>query len=495
MKKILNLKVLLVFGLIFTFTSCTKDWEEMNTNPNEPTEAPATNILAYSLRYCGDSFFDDWMGMNNFLSYGGQVSKIQYIDESRYQFRESVVNNAWRDMYLTMLDLKKAQELAAAQGNPNLQAAAMTFQVYMMQMATDMWRDIPYSDALQGEAGMTNPKYDSQQSIYMGMINQLAEAADLFDPGSITVETDLGEGDLLFSEDPSTAVIKWQKFCNSLRLRIAIRISDVDAATAGSIFSKVFGDPAKYPVMSSNDDNAFLWWPGAAPYKEPWQENSQTRDDHGMCNTLIDTLKGLADPRLPVYAHPNPDGEYVGVPAGAIDGSFDMANISRIGARFRDDAAGFTPFMRYCEVEFYKAEAAMKGFNNGGVSAEDAYVAGITASMEENGIEQADIDTYLANPAVAWNNDINQIYFQKWISIFKEGEEVWAECRRTDVPLMGEAVGSPYQSHNRPPFRYPYPTSEYNLNSANINAVTDNAGIVDYFWGQQMWWDVRSNVH
>ncbi len=487
MKKILNLKVLLVFGLIFTFTSCTKDWEEMNTNPNEPTEAPATNILAYSLRYCGDAFFDDWMGMNNFLSYGGQVSKIQYIDESRYQFRESVVNNAWRDMYLTMLDLKKAQELAAAEGNPNLQAAAMTFQVYMLQMATDMWKDIPYTDALQGENGITNPKYDDQQAIYMGMISQLEQAADLFDPGSITAT--LGEGDLLYGGD----VTKWQKFCNSLRLRIAIRISDVDAATAGAIFKKVFENPAKYPVMASNDDNAFLWWPGAAPYKEPWQENSQTRDDHGMCNTLIDTLKGLADPRLPVYAHPNEDGEYIGVPAGAIDGSFEMAKISRIGARFRDNASGFTPFMRYCEVEFYRAEGAMKGFNVGGISAEDAYVAGITASMLENGIEQADIDTYLANPAVAWNNDIKQIHFQKWISIFKEGEEVWAECRRTDVPLMGEAVGSPYQNHNRPPFRYPYPTSEYNLNGANISAVT--SGIVDYFWGQQMWWDTRTGVN
>ena len=149
--------------------------------------------------------------------------------------------------------------------------------------------------------------------------------------------------------------------------------------------------------------------------------------------------------------------------------------------------------MRYCEVEFYRAEGAMKGFNVGGISAEDAYIAGITASMEENGIAQADIDTYLANPNVAWNNDIKQIQFQKWISIFKEGEEVWAECRRTDVPLMGEAVGSPYQSHNRPPFRYPYPTSEFNLNGANINAVT--GGIIDYFWGQQMWWDPRTDVH
>ncbi len=482
MKKILNLKVLLVFGLIFTFTSCTKDWEEMNTNPNEPTEAPATNILAYSLRYCGDNFFDDWMGMNNFLSYGGQVSKIQYIDEARYEFRESTVNNAWANMYLTMNDLKKAMELAEAESNPNLKAAAMTFQVFMMQMTTDMWKAVPYSEALMGENEITNPKYDDQQSIYMGMISQLEQAADLFDPVSLT--SNLGEGDILFNGD----VVKWQKFCNSLRLRIAIRISDVDASTAGNIFSKVFGNPEKYPVMSSNDDNAFLWWPGAAPYKEPWMENSETRDDHGMCDVLIDTLKGLADPRLPVYAHPNEDGEYVGVEAGASVNP-ELSTISRIGTRFRNDAAGFSPFMRYCEIEFYKAEAAVKGFNNGGVDVETAYKAGITASMEENGIEQADIDTYLASATVAWSDDVKQIHFQKWISIFKQGEEVWAECRRTDVPLMYEAVGSPYQSHDRPPFRYPYPTSEYNLNGANISAVT--SGIVDYYWGQQMWWDLR----
>ncbi|MCD4694945.1 MAG: SusD/RagB family nutrient-binding outer membrane lipoprotein, partial [Bacteroidales bacterium] len=89
-----------------------------------------------------------------------------------------------------------------------------------------------------------------------------------------------------------------------------------------------------------------------------------------------------------------------------------------------------------------------------------------------------------------------QIYLQKWIALFKQCEEAWAECRRTDIPLMHEAPGSSYQTHNRPPFRWRYPDDEYNLNSANIAPAA--IGIKDYFWGTdngKMWWDTRTGVH
>ncbi|MDB4303366.1 SusD/RagB family nutrient-binding outer membrane lipoprotein [Desulfosarcina sp.] len=490
MKKIFKIKVVLVLALIFSFLSCTKDWEEMNTNPNEPTVVPATNVLVYSLRYYCDNFVDEWMNMNNISTYAGHITKIQYIDESRYLERESVINDAWRDMYTTLLQLNKAKILAADEGNTVLVGAAMTFQAFMLHRATDLWKNIPWSNAMQGEDEVSSPTYDTQESIYFAILEQLRQANELLATG----EGEMGEGDILFYGD----VVKWQKFCNSLRLRLAIRMSFVLPVEAQSIVEEILGDPGQFPIMESNDDNAFFYWPGLLPYMEPWAEDqiSENRDDHGMCETLVDTLLAFNDPRLPVYAHRSTsDSVYRGLDAGAVDGSFALSDISRIGARFRDTEAGFSPLMRYSELLFIIAEAAKNGWSTG-ISAQAAYEAGVIASLEENEVASGDITTYLADPKVTWNDSYTQIYIQKWICLFKQGHEAWAETRRTDVPLMPAATDALYSGHNRPPFRFKYPTRESNLNGANL---TQNlGGIIDHFWGNdngKMWWDTRTGVN
>jgi len=493
MKKIFKLNIILVLGLIIGVVSCTKDFEEMNVNPNEPADAPNTNILAHSLRYVGDVFFDDWQGMNEMCSYAGHMTKIQYVDEARYEFRNSVVNNAWRDYYITLMDLDVMIRKAKAEETPNMEAVAKTFKYMLFQMCTDQWKAVPFGDALKGEEGTTNPAYDQQSLIYEGIIAGLKDAADQFNAGGSDA---LGDGDILYGGD----VGKWQKFCNSLRIRVAMRSSLVNPGVSKVIVEEVMRNQNEYPVFASNDDNAFMFWPGTAPYKEPYQENSITRDDHSMCNVIVDWMNKYNDPRLPVYAHPGYYDEATGDPvyngnwAGAIDGTFRMDTISRIGARFRDDPAGFTPFMRYAEVLFFLSEAAMNGWDVGAAgTAQSLYEDGIKASMAENGIEdQEAIDAYMGQADIAWNNDVKQVWYQKWAAIFKQGQEAWAETRRTDIPLMDQAPGSPYAGHNRQPFRYPYPVNEYNLNSAKLGEVT--GGIVDHFWGQQMWWDVRTGV-
>lgn len=487
MKKIVNFNILLVLMLIFTSISCTKNFEEMNVNPNQPSDVPSTNILCFDLRYVGDNLYNAWQGMNEMCSYAGHISKIQYIDEARYNFREGVVNNAWTYYYYVMNDMKVIIEKSDADGSMNMKAVALTFQAMLLQMTTDQWGDVPWRNALLGKEGTTNPAYDPQNQIYSDILAQLKTAADIFAEGH---GDDIGAGDLLFSGD----VGKWQKFCNSLRLRAAIRMSLVDPGTAKTVIEEVLGNPGQYPVMGSNDDNAFLYWPGSSPYKEPYYEDSETRDDHGVCSVIIDILLANNDPRLPVYAHPNPDGVYQGIDPGAVDNSSNVPNTSRIGAIYRDDPTGFSPFMRCAEVLFNIAEAAKNGWSTPGWTAQSAYEAGIAASMEENGVASGDIDTYLAQSAIAWNNDIKQIWLQKWISLYKQGQEAWAENRRTDMPAIEVAPGSVYVGiHNRQPFRYPYPTDEINLNGTNAEAAA--AVVVDSFWGQQLWWDKRTGVN
>src|SRR6056297_3689619 len=173
----------LLAGLIF-FSSCTEDWEELNVDPNNPTEVPATNLLAQAMRYFGDTYYDAWFNMNNVSTYAGHLGKIQYIDESRYYERESVINAAWADLYRVAIDLENAKKFARQEGNPNLEAAALTFQSLVFQIGTDSWRDMPFTDAISGLNEVTNPEYDEQETIYPALMDSLAKANEMFDPVS-----------------------------------------------------------------------------------------------------------------------------------------------------------------------------------------------------------------------------------------------------------------------------------------------------------------------
>jgi hypothetical protein len=473
--------------LIFAGQACTSDFEEINTNPNNPVEAPITNVLGYVLQDFAVNYFGPLGDMSEPSTYSGQLGKLQYIDDAKYVFTPTNINTLWTVVYR---DLKNAQAIidqADKTGSVNMKAVGLTMQAYILQIATDRWRDIPFTEAFKGDAGYITPKYDTQETIYPAITAQLKTAADLFATGATDA---LGEGDLLYGGD----VKKWQKFCNSLRLRVAIRISNISPATARPVIEEIASSATKYPVFAGNADNAMLKWPGSNPYIEPWNNNFMTRDDHGPSNTLINTLKELSDPRIAVYAKPAPsDGQYRGVEVGPPTSPI-ISLYSRIGPNFREDATGFSPFMRYSEVLFIMAEAAQKGWNVGGSTTETLYKAGVTASLNENGITDAKIiNAYLAGSGVKWDNNIKKLYTQKWLSLFKNGQEAWAESRRTDVPLLAAATGSPFLGHTRPPFRYPYPPTETTLNSANSASFI--AEIKDNFWGKKMWWDTRTGVN
>ncbi|MBI9035926.1 MAG: SusD/RagB family nutrient-binding outer membrane lipoprotein [Bacteroidales bacterium] len=480
--------IMLVFGALLLTVACTKDWEELNVNPNDPVDVPMTNLLANSIRYSGDQFFDDWQGMNNFLSYSGHITKIAYIDEARYNYRPGVVETAFADYYRIQQDLGKMMDMAKADGKYHSEAVALTFSVYLWQMAVDQWGDIPYSEALraEGEEEILTPAYDKAEDIYADLFVKIEAANTLFNkPVNEANPDEIGAGDFIYGGD----ITKWQKFANSIHLRLAIRTQNAAEA------QKVLNDATGHPVFESNDDEAKFKWQGTAPYKEPWAENHEGRDDHGMAKTMIDMLIALDDPRIDVYAIPNEAGEYVGAPEGAENGAFNVNDISRIGEKYRDDPAGFTYFLRYSEVEFIKAEAAVLGW---GGDAQASYEAGIAASFEETGKTEDDLAGYMATPAVDWADlsvydASKKVYLQKWLALFKQGQELWAENRRTDFPVMNAAAGSMFPGHNRQPFRYPYPDNEFTLNGSSIAPAA--AGIVDHFWGKQLFWDKRTGVN
>lgn len=490
MKKIVIKKYLLIPFLSIFFAGCTGDFEEINTDPNgaDNDVVPVTNNLAFVIRYASDNLFDDWFDLNESCGFSGQIAKMQYTSEGYYDYRPTVNSNSWYYVYLTLSNIDNIIAKAEAQDNSNMKNVAKVLKAQIFQIATDRWRDIPFTEAGRITEGILNPKYDKQEDIYPALLTMLKEAADGFADDN---KGELGAGDVMFDGD----VTSWQRYCNSLRLRLAMRISGVDATLAKSTVEEVLGDPNRYPVIITNNENAFFNWPGTE-YQEPWAAYSLSRPaEFGVSDVMINQLKSTSDPRLAVYALPaTATGEYNGYGIGN-KGAAVISQYSKIGTRFMNTngATGFSPYFRSAETYFLIAEAALLGWNTGGITAETAYTRGVTLSMDENGIESGEISTYLAG-AGKYTGSKDQVYLQLWIALFKQGMEAWSTYRRTGIPTaVYIAKDSAYPNHNVPPLRYAYPLTEINLNSANVAPYA--AEIVDNFWGKPMWWDTRTDVH
>jgi hypothetical protein len=304
---------------------------------------------------------------------------------------------------------------------------------------------------------------------------------------------DVGEGDFLFHGD----VEKWQRFCNSLRLRAAMRLSGVAPELAKSHIEEIAGNPGKYPLIDNNDDNAYFWWTASLPYVERWYDNSRSRDDHTFFDTFIDHLKSMEDPRIQAIVKPaTGDNEYRGYENGAAITPADRTLYSRIGSMYRDEPTGFTPFYKSCETYYILAEAAMLGWN-AGITAQEAYEKAVRLSMGDNGITTEEADTYLAGKG-KWNNTKERIWWDQWVALFKENWEGWSLYRRTGIPTSDVNYVSHLSrwgrdAHNSQPFRIQYPENERLYNPDNYK--TANKGIVDYVWGRQLWWDTRTDVY
>jgi len=491
MKRISIFIAFVLLGIFILVNGCTKKFDALNVNPNAATVVPATNILGRGIMSVASTLFSERLDIYYAGSYSGHMAAIGLGD---YEYRVDINNSMWRSMYFGMTYLVDASKVADKENNKNIYAAALTLKAYAAQKATDMWGKIPYSEAFQLDSkGTLYPKYDDEPVVYAAILAELKTAADIFKSGTGS----LGAGDFLFKGDVS----KWRKFCNSIRLRVAIRMSSADAATATSVISEILGDPTSYPVMAANSDNAYLYFPGITPDIEYWYQRLGSTtglytDQYRMNDVLISALKSNNDPRLPVYALKNRWGVYRGYKFGTTqlsDTTNNANNVCGIGARFANDPKGFSPFMNSAEVSFIKAEAFARNLVSG--DAQAAYKTGITLSLAENGISALDIATFLTQTDVAWNGgtttNLQKINLQKWICLFKQSVEAWAESRRTDVPLMTNVSKNYASTHTRPPFRMAYADEEKSLNiNFPVNVVE-----TDIFWGTQMWWDKRTNVH
>ena len=494
-------KVFAVSSLLFASSvGCTSSFEEINTDPDAFTSVPYTNVLANVIRRTADQFGGDL----DVGQWAGYVSSIQYLnDYSGYIPTNNTYGNRWSHCYWGYTQLQDVLDKTenAVELNKNIRNVSVLLQNYLMFMAVDCFGDIPYSEAFKGAAekgSVFKTPYDKQEDIYPKLLANLKSVADSWSEG--LGKDKLGEGDFLFNED----VKQWQRFCNSLRLRIAMRISGVYPESK-SIIEEIYNNPDKYPYISATKENAYFWWQGSGDYFERYYNNFRTRDDDGMADIFIDHLKMMEDPRIEVLARSaESDGEYRGFENGSKSDPENRKAISRIGVKYREDPAGFSPFYRACESYFIMAEAALNGWNVP-LSAKEAYEKGVRLSMADNEVPDAQTEIYLAGKG-KWDGTYARLYFEEWVALFKQNIEAWSLYRRTGYPTYihtskaADGVSPKYPGarsayngiHNDVPFRFPYPNNQYLYNVEYVKTAAAN--VVDYVWGEQLWWDKRTGV-
>lgn len=494
-----KIKIWAISSIVFA-TGCTNSFDEINIDPDAYTKVPYTNILADVFVKYGEQFGDD----RDIGQWAGYISEIQYLnDYSGYIPSNNTYGNRWYRCYWGNVQLQDILDRTEEhpEVNKNIRNVSLVMQNYLMALCTDCFGDIPYTEAFKGapeDGSVLQTPYDAQSEIYPQILANLKSVADSWATGFGTDE--LGKGDFLYKGD----VARWQKFCNSLRLRIAMRISGVYSGSQ-AVIEEIFGNPTKYPYLTECADNAYFWWQGSGTYFERYYDNFRTRDDDGMAEIFIDHLKKMKDPRLTVVAKPaTSDGEYRGFENGAKDAPKSLADISRMGAKFRENPAGFTPYYRACENYFIMAEAALKGWKVP-MSAAEAYEKAVRLSMEDYEITGDAVETYLAGPG-KWDGTFERLYMEEWVALFKQNIEAWSLYRRTGYPtyihtaVAADGVTPQYPGarstykgiHTDVPFRFPYPQNQFLYNEANVTAAS--VGIQDYVWGKQMWWDTRTDV-
>lgn len=493
----MKIKLILSIILLLILSSCTDEFEAINLNPNEPTAVPPTVIFPYGIREGIDRMHGhrtrlERLGLDGGMLWVQYFARNQYTNEGdTYNPDASMRNNNWAGFFNeSLINFQKVIEATGDIESPfyneNYLAAAMIMKEYMFSIVTDTWGAVPYTEALNGASGNLAPQYDSQEFIYESMLANLKIASDLLDPSGASIT-----GDILFSGD----ITRWQKFANSLRLRLANRQAGKKPAESAAIFAEILGAPSSYPIFTSNDDFALLYHEGRLNdnNNNAWHEIMVVdgREDWSISNTLIAAMTdgdgNAIDPRLTVYAEPVLTGPMTGLYDGAENGlpealaSVYINTASRPGSWFAQETAPVF-LMTYSELLFVLAEAAETGLYTQGLTAVDYMTMGVNASFDQYGLTMP--ETYLDDKTA----DIEGIMVEKWKAMFSQGIEAWAEYRRTGYPaLANPSTETVFENSGQVPTRLRYPESEYSLNGSNVaSAVTLNGGADDKL--TPMWW-------
>ncbi len=443
------------------FSSCDLvEFNNINNNPNQPSDAAAPQLIANAmLSLPGLSSSPNAQFMAQYLA------ETQYVDASLYPEGGTSFYGWYQG---PLVNLKTAEEVATTS---NQEAVARILKAYIFWNVTDRWGDIPYSEALQGTEEFT-PVYDTQESIYEDLFAELKAAADQIDvSGSLS-------NDIIYEGDME----KWVKFSNSLRLLMALRLSEVNASLAETEFNDALNDG----VFTSNEDNFLFQHLATANNQNYWYGqivDPPIREWWALTVSLVDLMDPYNDPRLPIYGNEvRNGGGYAGLQFGEED-SIGTEDFSLLGSDiYAQDAPVY--LVTYAEVLFARAEAAALNWTTEDPATN--YNEAVENSIAQWTGDGSQATAYLAQPDITFNpgNAVEQISTQRYIHLFMHGYQAWAEWRRTGYP---DNLVQP--NGNAVPLRQSYTSDEALNNTENYEeAIQRQFGGENSIYGR-LWWD------
>ena len=466
---------LAVFG--FALVGCDGDLLVDNTNPNATTEPSMSGLLSNTIL----STSNTTQGAASVTSYYVQHlaspsgSSVDRHFESRF-------GGTWSGIYGLLSDTEALIEKAEAEDSPHYAGVAQIIQAYNLGLATDLWGDIPYQEALQADEGETTPAYDSQEQVYEEIQTLLSDARDNLDAES---RSSPGSDDFVYGGD----LEKWRKASWALEARYLNHLtekSDYDPQAVLSAVGNAFERNADDAQMNYEND----------PSNNPWH-NVYLNQEGGilgghlseqLVKEMDGSLYGVFDPRLQVAITDSTETEgddpplYAGNRNGAGSGDF----YNHLEPKYYASENAPILWITYAEMKFIEAEAALRDGNSG--RAYTAYMEGIRAHMDKVGVSESERDAYMNDPAVDVGEDnltLDEVFKEKNVALFLS-PEAWVDHRRHDYdypdfeppvdqnPLFQNSQDT---DHIR---RVLYPLSEIERNRSNVPEVE-----LDQF----LWWD------
>lgn len=467
-----------LFALVLLGFAACDDFGDIDIDPNNPTKVEPATLLTNAERTVSSV-----VGSAIGVLYAQHMAEITYTEDSRYQSIQSD-HSGWYTGALQDLQRvialntdPETKDAASISGsNENQIAAAKILQMYFLHHITDRWGPLPWAEALQAEEGVITPGFDSQEEIYNTIFQELKDAVAMID------ESGTISGDFILGGD----MAKWKQFANTIRMVAALRISDVNATLAETEFNAAVAaglltETLFYPYLAETAN------------QNPWYGRFITRSDFALSEIFVNNLKDYNDPRLASFADPTQSSgtEIIGMPYGLANSDFNPVNVSFPNSTYVKAQDAPVAMYSLAQIKFSLAEAAARGWTNG--DAEALYKEAIMTSWEQWGVSGADFDAYYAQPEVAYSADMWQakIGYQKWVALYLQGYEAWAEYRRLDQPGNLLIVPEePFSLSGQIPMRNMYANDIANLNAPGYEEALRLLGGPDSD-GTQLWWDVN----
>ncbi len=492
-------KSLIALAFILALSSCSKDFLDVNENPNDPSistpgltlpvaQQSFADLNGTTMTYVGNYFVYNWAVSSNWQA---NSELFRYTVNS--SFRTSIFETPYASIFKNLTFVENFVDPTGAVDYSSYKVIAETIKGFQYQYLVDLYGDVPYTEANQRGAN-TTPIYDDAETVYKSEIDSLSTYAKLALNLPDNAE-DPGSSDIIFGGKMTS----WAKFANTIKLRMLVRLSNtgqdayikeqiglINANGAGYITSDVTANPGY--SENANQQSPFYGYAG-------WDEGGVELDRHDYTvasDYTMDYLAETEDPRLEaLYAPSENEDEYKGVKqAIALPGEgFTSKDLSKIGPGLLKDSEQNQPIMLLSESLLLRAEAVVRGYIPGGdAEAEKLYNAAIEASFESLRIEDAETlaETYYSQSKknVGWQSSpdkIEAIITQKWIALNGTSSiESWIELTRTGFPAN---LPIPEDSAGKRPVSLIYPTSEYSRNSDNVPARTAEDAFTNFpFW-------------